>query len=149
MLRTYALILGIGFALWGIAMLLGMWVQSPGRIVLVLGTAIIFLYAGFGRVNAKDLRTIVGGIGILYLISAGLLIVVWSWFNTSDDPQMSKILIRGTIGIANLLCAKFLPQRDERRDDHSSKVQSYTTEETASSGAQVTRARSLPKEDHN
>ena len=149
MLRTYALILGIGCALWGIATLLGVWELSPARSVLFLGTSLIFLYAWSGRVNARELRTIVGGIGILYLISAGLLVLVWAWFSTSDDPEMPKILLRATIGIASLLCAKFLPQRDEQRDDHCSKVQPYTTEETASSQAQKARAESLPEEDHN
>ena len=136
--------------MWGIAALLGVWELSPGRIVLFLGTAIIFLYAGFGPVNARELRTIVGGMGILYLISTGLLVLVWAWFSTSNaPPETPNILIRGTIGMASLLCAKFLPQRDEQRDDDSSKVQSDTTEETASSEAQKARAASLPKEDHN
>ena len=126
----------MGLALWGIAALLGVWGQSPGRIVLFLGTSLILLYAGFGRVNARELRTIVGGIGILYLVSVGFLIVVWALLSAPDDPpETPNILIRGTIGLASLLCAKFLPQRD----DHSSKVQSYTTEETASSEAQATQ----------
>ena len=99
--------------------------------------------------NAKDLRAIVGGMGILYLASAGFLVIVWAWLSTPEDSEVPKILLRGTIGIASLLCAKFLPQRDEQRDDHSSKVQSYTTEETASSEAQATRVESLPEEDHN
>ena len=149
MLRTYARVVGIGLALWGIAALLGVWGQSPLRIVLFLGSALIFLYAGFGPVNANELRIIVSGMGILYLVSAGLLVLVWAWFSTSDDPEVPKILLRGTIGIASLLCAKFLPQRDEQRDDYSSKVHPYTTEETASSEAQTARVESLPEEDHN
>jgi hypothetical protein len=88
--------------------------------------------------------------GILYLISAGFLVLVWAGFNTSDDPEIPKILLRGTIGIVSLLCAKFLPQRDEERDHHSHEVQPYTIRETTSPAAQATRTESLPpEEDHN
>src|SRR5919202_5684949 len=117
MLRTYARVVGIGLALWGIAALLGVWGQSPLRIVLFLGSALIFLYAGFGRVNAMELRIIVGGIGILYLVSAGLLLVIWAWVSTPDDPEMPKILLRGMIGILSLLCARFLPQGGQEERD--------------------------------
>jgi hypothetical protein len=54
--------------------------------------------------------------GILYLVSAGFLIFIWAWFNASDEPEVPKILIRGTIGIASLLCVKFLSQRDEQKE---------------------------------
>src|SRR3954452_23406177 len=125
MLRAYARIVGIGLALWAIAALVGVWEQSPSRIALFFGTALFFLYAGYGRVNAKELRTIVGGMGILFLVSTAFLLVAWAWFNTSDNLEMPKILLRGTIGIVSLLCAKFLPQRDEERDHRSSEVQPY------------------------
>ena len=114
MLCTYARIIGIVLALGGIAALVGVWEQSPLRIVLFLGSSVILLYAGFGRVNAKELRTIVGGMGILYLLSAGFLIVVWAWLSTPDHSEMSNILPRGTIGIVSLLCARVLPQSDQK-----------------------------------
>lgn len=136
MLHAYARIVGTGLALWAIAGLFGVWGQSPLRSVLFLGTALIFLYAGFGRVDTMELRTIVGGMGILYLLSTAFLLVVWAWFNTSDNPETAKILLRGTIGIVSLLCAKFLPQRDEEVDYRSSEVQPYTTQEIAPPQAQ-------------
>ncbi len=99
-----------------------MWGQSPLRIILFLGTSVIFLYAGFGRVSAEDLRAIVGGMGILYLVSAGFLIVVWGWLSMPDDPEVPKILLRGTIGILSLLCARFLPQSDQKELDRLPEV---------------------------
>ena len=122
MLRMYSRIVGVALALWAIAALLGVWGQSTGRIVLFLGTSLIFLYAGFARVNAKDLRAIVGGMGILYLVSAGFLIVVWGWLSMPDDPEVPKILLRGTIGILSLLCARFLPQSDQKELDRLPEV---------------------------
>ena len=117
MLCTYARIVGVGLALWGIAALVGVWDQSPLRIVLFLGSSDIFLYAGFARCKAEELRTIVGGMGILYLVSAGFLIVVWVWFSAPNaPPETSNILIRGTIGIVSLLCAILLPLRDQRTE---------------------------------
>ena len=100
--------------------------------------------------NAKELRAIVGGMGILYVFSATLLILSWAWFNASDEPEVPKILLRAPIGVVSLLCVKFLPQGDERRDYHSpSEVRPYTTEETASPEVQAIRPESPPEEDHN
>ena len=148
MLRTYARVVGIGLALWGIAALLGVWGQSPLRIVLFLGSALIFLYAGFGRVNAMELRVIVGGIGILYLVSAGLLLVVWAWVSTPDDPEMPKILLRGMIGILSLLCARFLPQGDQEERDRLPEVPTSLAKGEVLQ-EHTSEATSLPKEDQN
>jgi hypothetical protein len=148
MLRTYSRIVGIGLALWGIAGLLGVSGQSPGRIVLFLGTSLIFLYAGFGRVSAMELRAIVVGMGILYLLSSGFLILVWAWMSTADDPEMPKILLRGMIGILSLLSARFLPQRDEERD-RLPEVPTSVAKEAALPKEHAAAATSLPKEDHN
>jgi hypothetical protein len=147
-LRTYARIVGIGLALAGIAALVGVWGQSPFRIIFFLGTSLIFLYAGFGRLNKMEMCTIVGGMGILYLYSALLLIVIWDWFSTPDDSEMPKILLRVTIGVVSLLSARFLPQRDEERGHHAPEVQPYITEELATPEAQVSVEESLLEEDH-
>lgn len=148
MLRRYSRIVGAGFALWAIAALVGVGGQQLSlRIVLFLGTALIFLYTGFGRVNTTEMRTIIGGMGILYLVSAGFLIIVWAWMSTPDDPEMPNILLRGTMGILSLLCARFLPQESKELENIPGVPTSVAKEGPLTK--HTSRATSLPKEDHN
>jgi hypothetical protein len=73
LLRGYAGVMGMVLALLSIGGLMSMWDVEVGRLPLLLGTAAIYLYAGFGRLGAKETRAVIGVLGMLYLLSGGLL----------------------------------------------------------------------------
>lgn len=116
MLRLYTFIMGVGLLLLSLAGLLGIHsLLELGENLLFLATAPIFLYAGFSGMQNKELRTIVGGMGALYLLSGILVIFTVLFFGevSLQGSEHKGDLIRAAVGIVCVLAAWFLPcQKD-------------------------------------
>lgn len=88
-----------------------------GENLLFLATAPIFLYAGFSRMSGREIRGVVGGMGVLYLLSGILVISEILFFNEASLPlqasQQKGDLIRLAVGVVCVLAAWFLPCQDD------------------------------------
>ncbi|MDQ3965223.1 MAG: hypothetical protein M3246_02030 [Actinomycetota bacterium] len=119
MLRTYARVAGIVLFVLGAGGLVGIWDVTPvGRIaymddVLYLFTAAIFLYVGFARTSPEEIRYVAGGMGLLYLLSSGLLAAALLFFGLySGAYELAYALIHAAFGILSILAAGFLDRED-------------------------------------
>ncbi len=73
MLRIYARAVAAVLAVIAIAAALRMSIAGLGVSVLYLGSAAIFAYAGFSRMNSTIIRSVVAAMGLVFLLS-GLLV---------------------------------------------------------------------------
>src|SRR4028119_398324 len=73
MLRIYTRVLAVVLALIGVAALAGVFGVGPGAGVLYLISAGIVAYAGSSEREPDVVRTVVGGMGLLFWISGLLL----------------------------------------------------------------------------
>ena len=73
MLRIYTRVLAVVLALIGVAALAGAFGVGPGAAVLYLISAGTVAYAGSSEREPDVVRTVVGGVGLLFWISGLLL----------------------------------------------------------------------------
>ena len=117
LLRTYARVTGMVLVLLGVAGLLGiLGEEQVGDNLLFLLTGLIFLYAGSTkkRNSSEEVRVMVGGMSILYLLSSvvlplGLFVVGLPL----DTPELADTVKRAAVGGLSLLCTFFLPCEDD------------------------------------
>jgi hypothetical protein len=120
MLRIYAYLVGAGLFVVVAAGLFGTWDITPTKEIiyadylLYLVTAAIFFYVSFARSRAKEIRYVVGGIGLLYLLSgvfvvAGLLLFVLSF----EAYELGYNLMRAAFGALSIFAASFLSCADD------------------------------------
>lgn len=93
-------------ALLGVTGMFRLWDVGPAGMSIYLFTAVVFAYIGFARVDESFICYIVCGMGLLYLISATLLIGMYM-FGIADRPDhvLKQGLIRVAFCVANLLAA--------------------------------------------
>lgn len=122
----YARVAGVVLAALGLGGLLGLWYVKPGSIALYLTTAAVFSYTGFLRPGRRDCLYIVGGLGVLYFLSGGLLALAYLLPTIpADYHDRAHSIVRLTIGTLCFLAAYYLPDRvssgspteEERPDD--------------------------------
>jgi hypothetical protein len=90
--------------------------EHIGDNLLFLFTGFVFLYAGFmqNRNSSGEIRGMVGGMSILYLLSSGVLPLAMFMVGLPlDTLELEGVLKRGAIGGLSLLCAYFLPCEDD------------------------------------
>ena len=75
MLRIYARVVAAVLAVIAIAAALRISIAGLGVSVLYLGSAAIFAYAGFSRMNPTIIRSVVAAMGLVFLLS-GLLVAL-------------------------------------------------------------------------
>lgn len=104
LVRVYAGVMGMVLTILSVGGLMGMWYVAVGRIPLLLGTAAIYFFAGFGRLGIKENRVLIGALGILYLLSGALLFVLSVLDGVSLSNQEVKIVLtRVTLGASSVL----------------------------------------------
>ncbi len=89
----------------GLAGLVGLFELGAGDVVLYLFTGAVFSYVGFAKLSSEATRSLVGGIGILYLLCGMLVIAVSFAF---DLPVEGGDVMWVVLGILNVLGAMFL-----------------------------------------
>lgn len=107
LLRTYVRVVAGVLGLLGVTGLLGLWdVWLPGSLLYLISSA-VFAYLAFGRVEDVWVRYVVCGMGLLFLISATLLIGMYI-FDPSDyyaGHNLTQGLIRAAFGVSSILVA--------------------------------------------
>ena len=83
MLRLYTALVGVALLVLGAGGLLGIWDVTPtedplyAEDILYLGTGLIFSYVGLRReMSTTDIRTMVVGIGVLYVLAGGGVAII-------------------------------------------------------------------------
>jgi predicted permease len=90
--------------------------EQVGDNLLFLLTGLIFLYAGSTkkRNSSEEVRVMVGGMSILYLLSSVVLPLALFVVGLSlDTPELADIVKRAAVGGLSLLCTFFLPCEDD------------------------------------
>jgi hypothetical protein len=114
MLRIYTRVLAVVLALIGVAALAGIFGLGPGAGVLYLISAGIVAYAGSSAREPGIVRTVVGGMGLLFWISGLLLAVIMGALGFPYEGRFWEVgLWHAALGALSVSCAVLLPCADE------------------------------------
>jgi hypothetical protein len=114
MLRIYTRVLAVVLALIGVAALAGVFGVGPGAGVLYLISAGIVAYAGFSERDPDIVRTVVGGMGLLFWISGLFLAVIMGALGFPYEGRFWEVgLWHAALGALSVSCAVLLPCADE------------------------------------
>ena len=114
MLRIYTRVLAVVLALIGVAALAGVFGLGPGAGVLYLISAGIVAYAGSSEREPDIVRTVVGGVGLLFWISGLLLAVIMGALGFPYEGRFWEVgLWHAALGALSVSCAVLLPCADE------------------------------------
>ena len=114
MLRIYARVLAVVLALIGVAALAGILGVGPGAGVLYLILAGIVAYAGSTEREPGVVRTVVGGVGLLFWISGLLLAGIMGALGFPYEGRFWEVgLWHAVLGALSVTCAVLLPCADE------------------------------------
>ncbi len=123
MLRIYAYLVGAGLFVVVAAGLFGTWDITPTKEIiyadyfLYLVTAAIFFYVGFARSRAEEIRFVIGGVGLLYLLSGVFVVTALLLFDLSFEAyELVYNLMRAAFGALSIFAARFLNCADDRTE---------------------------------
>ncbi len=123
MLRIYAYLVGAGLFVVVAAGLFGTWdITLTKEIIyadyfLYLVTAAIFFYVSFARSRAEEIRFVIGGVGLLYLLSGVFVVAALLLFDLSFEAyELVYNLIRAAFGALSIFAARFLNCADDRSE---------------------------------
>ncbi len=114
MLRIYARVVAAVLAVIAIAAALRMSIAGLGVSVLYLGSAAIFAYAGFSRMNSTIIRSVVAAMGLVFLLSGLLVALTMSILGFPFQGRGWEAgLGHAAFGGLTMACAVLLPCSDE------------------------------------
>lgn len=117
MLRTYAWVVGVVPIVLGVVGIPSVSGDAGGSVqgVFYLGSGGIFLYTGFSGMRARDVRGIVGGMGMLYLVTGVFVIFLSIAYELPplSDYDFWDDYGRLALGSLSIFVARFLPCRDD------------------------------------
>lgn len=115
MLRVYTRVLAVALALIGVAALAGILWVGPAAGVLYLISAGIVAYAGSSEREPDIVRTVVGGMGLLFWISGLLLAGIMGVLGFPYEGRFWEVgLWHAALGALSVSCAVLLPCADEQ-----------------------------------
>ncbi len=108
-MRLFALTSGATLAILGFVGLLGGWSSGSwvGDGLLYLLAGVLFIYVGSTDWSPEQLRYIIGGVGILYLLSGGVAIIALFAFDlTVAISDMVRLAVGAVfvLGVLALTC---------------------------------------------
>ncbi len=112
-LRRYTQVVGVGLLLLGGACMLGVGTTNPLVDLDHLFVGGLLAYAGFGHRDEAFVRTIVWGIGVIYMLAGLLAFVVPALFGVFPDTPNGIFLnhlVHLVLGVSSLAAAAFLRQ---------------------------------------
>jgi hypothetical protein len=116
MLRVYACLLAVVLALIGLAALVSVLggVVGPAASILYLSSAAIVAYVGLVRRDPDIVRIVVGGMGVLLLLTGLFLAIVMSILGFPYEGGGWEVgLGHAALGALMMACAVLLPCADE------------------------------------
>jgi hypothetical protein len=115
MLRIYACLLAVVLALIGVAALVSVLgrVVGPAAGILYLSSAAIVTYVGLFRRDPDIVRIVVGGMGVLFLLSRLFLALTMSVLGFPYEGRGWEVgLGHAALGALTMACAVLLPCAD-------------------------------------
>ncbi len=111
--HEYARVVGVGLVLLGVAELFIIDVFRSSSTLLHLSTGTLLVYVGF-RKDARVVRGVLTGLGILYLL-AGMLIPTWNLLEglPVELYENGEDLFHVAFGLLNVLAAMALASKDD------------------------------------
>ena len=114
MLRIYARLSAAALGVIAGAVGLGMTRAGLGASVLYVGSAAVFFYAGFGRRDCAIVRSVVAGMGSLFLVSGLLVALTMSILGFPFGGRGWEAgLAHAAFGGLTMACAALLPCDDD------------------------------------
>ncbi len=114
MLRIYARVSAAVLAVIAIAAAVRMSRAGLGVSVLYLGSAAIFAYAGFSRMNSTIIRSVVAAMGAFFLLSGLLVALTMGILGFPFEGRGWEAgLVHAAFGGLTMACAVLLPCDDE------------------------------------
>ena len=114
MLRIYARVWAAVLVLIAIAVAVRISRVGLGVSVLYLGSAAIFAYAGFSRMNSTIIRSVVAAMGLVFLLSGLLVALTMSILGFPFEGRIWEAgLGHAAFGGLSMACAVLLPCSDE------------------------------------
>jgi hypothetical protein len=104
LLCLYVRSVAVATFLLGIAGLFDLWGVRPLGIAVYLFSAVVFAYLGSGRIDDQRICDVVAGMGVLYLLSAAILISSYI-FPSGAGQDLIQALIQVAFGVASILVA--------------------------------------------
>jgi hypothetical protein len=113
----YARVMGVALIPLGVVGTPGVLgdVVGPVEGILYLGTGGIFLYVGLGRMDARDIRGVVGGMGVLYLATGAFVVFVSTVYELPplSDYDLWDDYGHIAFGSLSIFVAGFFPCEDD------------------------------------
>jgi hypothetical protein len=113
MLRFYARALAVLLTLSSIVFFVRVAGIGLGVGIFHLSSAAIFAYVGFSRRNSAIIRGVVGGLGVLFLLSGLLVALTVSFLGFPFEGRGWAGLVQAALGGLTMACAVVLPCDDE------------------------------------
>jgi len=114
MLRFYARALAVVLTVSGIVFLVRVTGAGLGVGIFHLSSAAILAYVGFSRRNSTIIRSVVGGLGVLFLISGLLVALIMSFLGFPFEGRGWEAgLVQAALGGLTMACAVVLPCDDD------------------------------------
>ena len=116
MLRIYARLLAVVLALIGLAALASILGVGPGAGILYLSSAAIVAYVSFSQRDPDIVRIVVGGMGVLFLLSGLFLALMMSVFGFPYEGRGWEVgLGHAALGALTMSCAVLLPCAEDEQ----------------------------------
>ena len=121
MLRLYTAFVGVALLVLGAGGLLGIWDLTPTEAhlyaedILYVGTGFIFSYIGLRReMSTTDIRTMVVGLGVLYILAGGGVAVSLALLGLFSGPyEVAYHLGQAAFGCLNAVAGWVLSRDNE------------------------------------
>jgi hypothetical protein len=121
-LRTYARAVSVALAVVGAAALSGVVKAAHGSGVVYLFTGTLFAYAGFWHRDARVVRNLVGGLGVLYLLYGLVMAVLFlAWGFPYEGKGFVQSLANAAFGGLSVLLAGVWSGEDKNLRDRREK----------------------------
>ena len=116
MLRIYTRLLAVVLALIGLAALASILGVGPSVGILYLSSAAVVAYVSFSQRDPDIVRIVVGGMGVLFLLSGLSLALIMSVYGFPYEGRGWEVgLGHAALGALTMSCAVLLPCADDER----------------------------------
>ena len=116
MLRIYTRLLAVVLALIGLAALASILGVGPSVGILYLSSAAVVAYVSFSQRDPDIVRIVVGGMGVIFLLSGLSLALIMSVYGFPYEGRGWEVgLGHAALGALTMSCAVLLPCADDER----------------------------------
>lgn len=112
LVRTYARLATVALVATSVVGFSEVWGFDPLTGFYHVGVGALFAYAGFGERNPTTARRMVGGLGVLLVVTKTVTVLAsLVWFGVLEHGPVEITCL--VLGIGSILAARHLPDGDE------------------------------------